>query len=117
MLVKDYAVEAGDTFEIKDKKDTREVRVDDPEYYDQEMRRIHERENQIQRMFHEFSRRFIDEERERIEELRERQSSSRDRNNYGSGRGDWRRNLPPGVYDIGEFGTHIDSPGRELLVN
>ena len=69
MLVKDYAVEAGDTFEIKEK---REVRVDDPEYYDQEMRRLHERENQIQRMFHEFSRRFIEEERERIEELRHR---------------------------------------------
>ena len=82
------------------------------------MRRIHERENQIQRMFHEFSRRFIDEERERIEELRERQSNSRDRNNDNtSGRGDWRRNLRPGYVDIGEFGTHIDSPGRELLVN
>ena len=72
MLVKDYAVEAGDTFEIRDKKDAREVRGDDPLYYEQEMRRIHERENQMQRMFHEFSRRFIDEERQRIEELRQR---------------------------------------------
>ena len=63
-------MEAGDTFEIKEK----EVhRVDDPEYYGQEMRRLHERENQIQRMFQEFRRRFIDEERERIEELRDRQ--------------------------------------------
>jgi hypothetical protein len=42
LLVKDYAVEAGDTFEIKE-KDTREVhvvRADDPEYYEQEMRRL-----------------------------------------------------------------------------
>jgi len=75
--VKDYAVEAGDTLEIKEKV---VLRLDDPEYYGQEMRRLHERENQIQRMFQEFSRRFIDEERERIEGLRNRPSDSRERN-------------------------------------
>ncbi len=107
LLVKDYAVESGDIFEIKkERKHSRESLEDDD--YGQEIRRLDERSD---------STFFEEEERERIDEIRDDRPRIISQSIVTNDLNSMRRNLPPDYEDIGEFGTHIDSPGRELLVD